>query len=373
MNRSLFYLVFVVLFSFSVFASGLWIQVPPPSISTCSGYAYVMCSENDSNYNYINHLIPYHENNSVTEKFCGIHDISNGRKLEFIDASSLSDLKSKTSSEICGPSAYDGFSEYWDENCNGDELFGKTNSGSLDLTSYIENGNTFEVEFDDSNIDNFDIVSGCGGKVRGKVTDCKTGEAITDVNISFRFYNSLGEEYFSLNSDISGNFDSSMFLRDIQTNFKNYRNIDAIPKTKYLVVATHTNYLTNSLDLVLDEDIETLNFCLDPVENCNDDCTFVDGDVCKEVCDGINGCSFGTFPDGYSTKFLLDGLLANLHQTLSYNGDSYTGYACEGNFVKSTRSNYNSVTCDNGKSMWTSTRIVDYNGQRVRMIVTYCE
>ncbi len=393
LRNSLFVILFLFLIfvfsSFIVAISGSWVEDSYSMDPSCNGFFHVICAEkNTAQYDTINKLIPYSEDDSVNFPFCAITQSSDlsTRGFRAVEVNSLDDLKQSTllAKEFPNSISYDGASPFhYDENCNGDEMFEKKLDGSLDLSTYIENGVSYDVFYDESllndNIDNFDIIGcdSCGAIFSGTVRNSESNEVVKDVNVTLYFKNSKGtfKPYLSFISNENGYFSSINSPRTIVTYFRTVENVVLVPRTKYLVVAKNKGFEDFiSENAILAEGNEIFDISLKPFGGCNNDCTYLGSNLCRAECDGINGCNFPVV-DGISFSDKLNLWPKTVAYYFKSNGVDYKIQNCEDLSYSQINNEYfeNEITCPDGKSVWNTEKLVKYQGQLVKMKVTYCK
>jgi hypothetical protein len=401
MKRLISFICIALYISLFTFA-GTWIEPPIVSSADCNGAAHVMCAEygNTSVYDPVTKTTPYaSRETNKSNHFCMIVQDDGGIPyFELVNGStygltSLSGIKNWTASfdgvrlatESNIARTYDGVTAHFDENCNADEMFTvREGNGLLDLGYYEENGVLYRIDETSSTIDDFDLVgtdtSGelldLGTMVFGSIINSQTGLAVEDVNITFYFDNPDGitKPFFSISSNDLGYYSTLDFQRDIQTYHALYENVSRIPITSYVIVLKHPEF--NDKTIVLDTSISPIeqNFEIDPYGVCESDCTYQGSSICRSDCAGINGCNFYELPGGYSLADEMNLIPKTSLVSFSYDSQEYSAYACEGQaFLKEATVLAESSSCPTGTNAWKTERVVRFNGQVAKMIVTYCE
>lgn len=394
MNKVIF--VIICILCLPLVYAGSWGPITPSLDPYCSQEFHVMCAENNSvSYNPGTGLIPYSNSPTTrTYQYCVIANISGSIGFAFVDGvsegiSNYTDLKGHDILIQENNASVDygfGVDEYFDENCNGDELFIRAGDQSLDLSRYTENNKTFDVLDDPSNIDDFDILAedgsgnllGYGSYLAGTLIDENSGTPVANVNVTVYFKNERGtlQPYLTYLTDSSGEFRTDS-PRDIETNFKTYFDVQLIPKTEYLVVTQHPLYE----DLVVELDLHTpisRDFYLSPYGICESDCTFEGSNLCRQECHGINSCAFSSLPNGdwSSVASAMHLQPINTQQYFTINSTYYQAQSCTGAVTEvppGSGVGSGESSCPPGKSAWKSERLVTKDGEIVKLIVTICQ
>lgn len=411
MINKLLIIMSIILLAIPSGFAGTWIESEASVDAYCSALAHVMCSEysdDSAEYDVLEGWIPYHENDVLANDFCAISydDVSEKWSFGFISANNLSDLKtSGYFLENPGQNYVDGVTKNWDENCNADEIFARLPNNKLDYSRYNESGVVYSVQKrelisspgDYSNVDDFDIITtdcdSCGANIQGQVTsrvenDFGEYPTLSNVTVTLYFKNSQADftPYLTFKTDSDGRYSSKTANRSIVTYFRTYENISKIPKTNYVLIAKSPFYEDYIAEVPVFSPDTEFDFSMQPYGVCEPDCTYEGSNLCRKECDGRNGCEFPVMGDTDSLAEVLNLLprgtkyLFNYSSSKYLDGDDliYEVDVCEDDSIIRKSEDFKIETkqvieCPEGKSSWTSERLVKYEGQVVKMLVTYCK
>lgn len=378
-------LAVVFVFNFASAIGGTWVELDAIGDEGCNVFQHVMCSEYSSDlsqYNPITKLIPYNTLTSdKSNKFCviklnaGVRGAGFGYIQNYSTLTEVKDNRVILADLQCTPVSYGGPVQHYDEQCMADEFFPNRHpNGSLDLRTYVENGKEYRVQYTQGNVDNFNVISGqCGTYIWGSVVDDETNLPVYNASVTLFFKSDAGvSEYFTFYTDIYGRYET-LLERDITTYYGTYENVSLIPITTYIIAVKHPLY---------QDDVSDAQAVYEPLEHnvrlkkgtvCSPECTYVGGSICRQECEGINGCQFPRM-DGVNLSTLLHGVPKNNLFTFTYNETNYGVNACIGDVFEIQDTPIGAqATCEPGTNVWKTTRLVRLNGQLVRMILTVCE
>ena len=387
MKKLLFVIIALLLVSLGS-AGNIWVEPTFDVTDTCNVHLHVICAEKAFNNEYdpINHNISYHNQSGLdkTNRFCAILDQGAGLGCNFNftePSDGVNDVDGiKQFSELCEEApdgaTYSGTFGYFDENCDGDEIFVQDSNGHLDTSQYIENNVTYDVIDRIENIDYFDtLVPGIGGVIDGSVSDT-FGNRIENATVTFYFKNPKGTflPYRNYTTPMDGTFTTNNEV-NLTTYFRNTSS-DLIPLTEYIIIVRHPEFAEEVVDVPVGIDNisnwVTVNITLDPLITCQDDCTTIGSNLCESSCHGINGCNFSETPAGVSTAPFLDGVPSGIFVQREIDSAVYEILACEGDPVLVSGIADSGPDCPADQEVWKTTRLVKLNGKVVRMVVTLC-
>ena len=188
--------------------------------------------------------------------------------------------------------------------------------------------------------------SGCAGSVSGTVRN-QDNQSITSAEVTLK--------------------KGLTTTKSTTTNQLGIYNLTSVSCGTYNLVASHHDYITQTIGNVNISQQTTVNF---EVENslvlgtsCEQDCTFAAGDIIHASCEGKNGC---TFYDSIA-KSVCDN--SQPGWVRDYNATHYV--ICASGSPQPKIEIKASVSCASG-TLVKITRIVVYNGKPVNLVVAVC-